>query len=496
MVAELDRYFLQFSNFFSIFDTIPSLIIFTSTHGKILYSNCAFEKTSGYSKQELSGMGIQDLFSNNFVEFYNYNIKQNLETGKNWNGELEHKRKDNSIYWTSSSFTNVFNKNHEIYGYFIIEEDITPLKELTNQLEFRASRLYEEKLKIETILDNIPYSVIVIEQDGTILYKNEIFKTSFKNEFKRDLLVNSNITSYSPNIIIENIKKMMNHDEKGEMIIKLKSNINLQMNTISMNFGDKNIIFIVVIRDITNFIEFDLLQKQFVTSVSHELRTPIASILLSVNNYISYNERLSDDQKNNLLQIIQQNANVLKNIIDDLLIVSRIDNKKLKLRNWINLNLNNQINQVILQLSPQISLKTLKVTSSCEKYYNIFCDEERLSQIIRIPLENAIKYSFENQRIVITCSSYQSGKYNPSNKPGFLISIRDFGIGIKSSELKFLFRRFFRGSNVQNIQGTGIGLSILREIVSLVKGQVFIESEENKGTTVIIFLPVLENMPN
>ena len=69
-------------------------------------------------------------------------------------------------------------------------------------------------------------------------------------------------------------------------------------------------------------------------------------------------------------------------------------------------------------------------------------------------------------------------------------------MGIKSSEMKYLFKRFFRGSNVQNLQGTGIGLSILKELVNLVHGLIFIESEENIGTKVIIFLPILKDNPN
>ena len=237
------------------------------------------------------------------------------------------------------------------------------------------------------------------------------------------------------------------------------------------------------------------MQKQFVTTFYNELRTQIASILLSINNYISYREKLNEEQNRNLLTIIQQNANVLKNIVEDLLIISHIDNKKLQLRNWIQLNLSTQIKQVIMQLEPQAVMKNIEIQLNCEFSINIYCDDERLSQILRIPLENAIKYSFNDQNIIINCMDSYIGPYNSKNEKGILISIKDFGLGIKSSELKFLFRRFFRGSNVQHLQGTGIGLSILNDLVNLLKGSVFVESTENTGTEILIFLPNSDQNP-
>ena len=160
-------------------------------------------------------------------------------------------RKDNTKYWTTGSFTKIQNLNNEQNSAFlIIEDDISYIKELTSQLEYRANLLYEEKLKIENIVNNIPYSIIVLEKDGTILYQNEFFKTSFKNEFQRELLINSNIDNYSPNVLIESIKIMMNYNEKRDMIINLKSNVHLQINIIPLNYSDDNSIFITVIRDI------------------------------------------------------------------------------------------------------------------------------------------------------------------------------------------------------------------------------------------------------
>ncbi len=487
-----DKFFLDFK-LTDIFESTSNFVLFINNSGKIVYANLAFCEKTGFTRQELTKYNFRDILSADFQIVYDNFIKKDLINGINWKGELEHLDKDNTPYWTSTSFTKLLANNNEHFGYFVIEDDITSIKELTNQLEYRANLLYEDKLKIEAILNNVPFSIFVLEFDGTILYENEIFKSSFKNEFKRELLINSNIYDYLPNLLIGKIKELITTKDKNEEIINLESNIHLQINVIPLNLNDQESIYIVVIRDITNFVEFELIQKQFVTTVSHELRTPIASVILSINNYIQYKEKLNNEQNENLLKIIQQNANVLKNIVEDLLIVSNIDNKKLQLRNWVKINVYNRINQVILQLKPLMETKNLQLDLECSSELYIFSDEERFNQIVRIPFENAIKYSEQGQKIIISVNNLYKGPYNPSNDDGILLQIQDFGFGIKLSEQKYLFKRFFRGSNVQNLQGTGIGLSILKELVNLVHGSIYIESEENIGTKVIIFLPLLMN---
>ena len=486
----------EYTSFFTLFDSISNFVIFINEKGKILFSNTTFNIYSGYSKEELKNNNFKIVLSETSSELFDMTIKSELEKNQSWKGELEHIRRDGSKFWTSSSISYIKNKNGLFLGYFIIENDISQLKEITTQLEYKASLLYDEKLKIETIVNNIPFSILVIEEDGTILFENEIFKTNFKSEFNNELLINSNINDYQTNVLIESIKILMTSKENHDMMINLKSNVHLQINIIPLKFDENDYIFIIVIRDVTKLIEFDLLQKQFVTSVSHELRTPIASILLSINNYISYMGKLSEEENASLLQFNQQIANVLKNMVEDLLIISHIDNKKLRLRNWIKLNIYNQINQVTLQLKPQIDIKNINVILNCENPLFLNSDEERLNQIIRIPFENAIKYSSKDSTIIICCSQSKIDNQKPEAKSRVSITIIDQGIGIQSSEQKFLFKRFFRGSNVQNIQGTGIGLSILKELIDILRGEILIESQENKGTKVTIILPNLEKSPD
>ena len=494
MILKLKNGFVLNEFLVELFEFGSNSVAILDQNGDILYANPFFIVNTEHSKEEILTLNYRDLISPEFISKFDKIFSIDLQSSISWRGEIEHIRKNTSIYWTTSYFFK--KKSDEFEDFFLVfEDDISSIKHLTTQLEIKANQLYEEKYKIETILDNIPYGILVIEPDFTINYQNERIMEMMEKEFKRKLLINSNLINYLPNVIISEIIELMKFEINKELIVNFDSNKHWQINTLILENENTEKIFITVLRDISSFIEFEKLQKQFITSVSHELRTPIASILLSINNFISFRDKLNDSQNNSLLKIIRQNAYVLKNIVEDLLIVSNIDNKKLAIRSWKELELSTLLKDTILQMNPQIEQKNISIDLICPECLNIFGDEERLSQIIRIPLDNSIKYSDSNSEIIISVLDNYHGIYNMREENGLLITIKDFGIGIRKNEMNYTFKRFFRGSNVQNIKGTGIGLSILKELVQLINGQVFIESEESKGTKVMIFIPKLNQRP-
>jgi two-component system phosphate regulon sensor histidine kinase PhoR len=483
----------QNDTFFDLFENGSNSVVIIDIQGNILYSNPGFQLMTEYSKEELLKIKFQKLLKIEFVKTFEKIISFDLKKEKSWKGELEHIKKNKISYWTTSYFNAIKNTQNEVVGFFILEDDISTIKQLTLQLEIKANILYEEKFKIESILNNIPFGLVVVEEDNSISYINEKFNQLFFNEFGRKMLVNSILNNYSPNYVVNEVLNLIKSRKNNETILNLPSNKHWQVNLFFLEKNNFKNLFMIVFRDISSFIEFELLQRQFITSISHELRTPIAAIQLSINNYLNFKDRLSEEQNENLLNIIKQNANILKNIVEDLLIISNIDNKKLQLRNWKEINVKIALNQLILQLNPISEVKNIHFTINCNPNIFIFGDDERFNQILRIPVENAIKYSHNNSEINISVLNNYFGSYNPENSSGILIIIEDFGLCIKNDELNYLFKRFYRGSNVQNIQGTGIGLSILKELIQLFRGDIFIESIENKGTLVNIFLPLIKS---
>ncbi|MHA1330838.1 MAG: sensor histidine kinase, partial [Candidatus Hodarchaeales archaeon] len=178
---------------------------------------------------------------------------------------------------------------------------------------------------------------------------------------------------------------------------------------------------------------------------------------------------------------------ILTKMIEDLLVISRIESSKIQLK-WEKFDLTKVIYDLLDELEPK--LKKAKITVRIEGKSTVFFgDRNRTSQIIRILVDNAIKYSHTKSRIFINIIDQYKGKYNTKYEKGVLIQVIDKGLGIKDSDMEFLFTRFFRADSVKHIQGTGLGLSIAKELTTLHKGKIFAESEYGAGSRFSVFLP-------
>jgi two-component system phosphate regulon sensor histidine kinase PhoR len=261
--------------------------------------------------------------------------------------------------------------------------------------------------------------------------------------------------------------------------IKLK-----KMLDISDKFNGITIIF----NDITEFMEFDNLRKKFVSTVSHELRTPITSIDLSIKLLENHYNSLNEDKRNRLIQNISSSTSVLTHLIENLLILSRIDSKK-DILDIHEIKLDLIIQKIIFELEPNAACNNIKILYQNTEEISIEGDEFRIAQIVRIILDNAIKYSHPDSKIIVKVKKYPISNEIPDKYSPVLVKVQDNGIGIKPGDVKNLFQRFFRSEEVANIKGTGLGLSIAKDLVELHHGTINIESEFGKGTTVNVILP-------
>jgi signal transduction histidine kinase len=140
-------------------------------------------------------------------------------------------------------------------------------------------------------------------------------------------------------------------------------------------------------------------------------------------------------------------------------------------------------------MDPKINSKNLSIKVTIDENLKLFVDIKRFSQIFRIFIDNAIKYSNNNSSIEISALSYYQGKYNPKKDEGALFQIKDEGIGIRQNDIPHIFERFFRSKDVAEIPGTGLGLSIANELIKIHGGTVYIDSIFGKGTTISVFFP-------
>ena len=247
--------------------------------------------------------------------------------------------------------------------------------------------------------------------------------------------------------------------------------------------GKKDVYFSLSIefQDISSYVQFDKIRTSFISMVSHELKNPIMAINSSINQLHKYSDRLNDETRDKLRNIILKNSELIIEISNDLGLLTQIDEKKLTL-NYSNFNIFNSIKKILIQLQPKITEKNIQINIKCCPDHLINADLIRIEQIIRILLDNAIKYSYNDSSVEIIV--FLEKEYNT-------IKIKDFGIGIKESDLNNLFQRFFRSDDVRQIQGTGLGLSIAKKMVEMHNGEIKVFSKFRQGSTFEIFLPII-----
>ena len=168
-------------------------------------------------------------------------------------------------------------------------------------------------------------------------------------------------------------------------------------------------------------------------------------------------------------------------IVEDLLLVSQIDEKRMKLNYQLFL-IDDAITEVLLQLDQKIQNKNIHINRSSSSKLSIRGDKSRIEQVIRIILDNAIKYSKDNSIIETHVEIENSNK--------LVIFVQDYGKGIKEYDLKNLFQRFYRSNDVSEIPGTGLGLAIAKDLVTLHNGTIDVSSKYGEGTIFKIILPL------
>ena len=245
---------------------------------------------------------------------------------------------------------------------------------------------------------------------------------------------------------------------------------------------------VAVLRDISREAEVERLKNEFISTVSHELRTPMTSIKGYTDLLV--NERVGSlsEQQRHFAQIIKNNADRLTALVNDILDISRIETGRLKLQ-IEPLDLSQLINNVIDSIQGQMVEKSLEVTLDLPPTLpSASGDESRVIQILENLISNAWKYTPEGGQVTIRAQVVNNFVQ---------VDVTDTGIGIEQKDLSHIFDRFYRTeqAEVQAVDGSGLGLSIVKMFVELLGGKIWVESEINRGSTFSFSLPLAVEKP-
>lgn len=228
--------------------------------------------------------------------------------------------------------------------------------------------------------------------------------------------------------------------------------------------------------------ELNKIKTNFIAVVSHEFRSPLSSILASADYLELYRNKQSPEKVESQIKRIQSSVLKMINMLDKILLISKSEGEKIQVLTDL-IDLKSFLEEIKTNM-----LDSLKPNQKIE--LNFFSDQEvvyadlfLLEHIIENLLSNAIKYSDEDSIINIKCMVSAQKIY---------LEIIDRGMGVSKEDLNNIFQPFYRSQKASNIKGSGLGLSIVKRFVDIYNGEITVESELNKGTTVKVSIPIIE----
>ena len=226
--------------------------------------------------------------------------------------------------------------------------------------------------------------------------------------------------------------------------------------------------------------ELNELKSKFVSIASHEFRTPLSAILSSTSLIKQYKERGELNKVDKHIDRVKSSVNHLTSILNDFLSLGKLEEGRIEVT-IENVSLSSFFNELKEEVKPALKAGQQLIIDLKETEKSFHTDPKVLRNILFNLISNASKYSDLEKRIhlEIRCT-----------EDHVTIEVQDEGIGIPPADVKHIFDRFFRASNASHIQGTGLGLNIVRRYIDLLGGNITFKSEEGKGSTFTITLPL------
>lgn len=356
------------------------------------------------------------------------------------------------------------------------------LNTMSEQLNKTLSTLSEQRNEQAAVLSSMDEGVLAIDKKERIIHMNRVAGEILNvDPQKSKRMLVQQCVRYAG--LQEFIKSVLGAQKSSARDLTLRGNVEKKIQaggTVLQNAEKQSIGALIVLRDVTMLRHLETVRSDFVANVSHELKTPITSIKGFVETL------LSDDWDHNsetlrFLEIINQQAGRLNAIIDDLLTLSRLEQKDGEVITQES-NLESIIESAIYLCQLQAEKKGIKIDMVCPSELALSVNAPLLEQALVNLIINAIKYSESDKKVLILSEKQDNN---------IVIYVKDDGFGIDPKHLDRLFERFYRVDTARSrkLGGTGLGLSIVKHIVQAHKGTIRVESKLGAGSTFIITLP-------
>ena len=258
---------------------------------------------------------------------------------------------------------------------------------------------------------------------------------------------------------------------RGDFSVRVKVRGSVEMRRLARTFNSMS----------EKIESLDQARNQFVSNASHELKTPLATMKIMIESLI-YQPEMEVGLRTEFMTDINREIDRLSSVVTDLLTLVRMDVKDVKLSRE-NMSLAALIKDTKHLLEPMIKKRQHTLTLNIQDDCDMYADRTKLQQVVYNLMENAVKYTQEGGKVDVALQRIGRSA---------VLTVKDNGPGISAEHLPHIFDRFYRVDKARSREagGTGLGLAIVHQLVMLHGGEIHVESEEGKGTSFIVELPL------
>ena len=469
-------------------DNLPFLFWLKDAESRFLAVNSEFAKACGRaSSDEVVGLTDLDVWPADLAEGYRADDREVIESGHEKAVE-EPVETQGRRSWIETYKKPVISDDGTVLGTVGFARDITDRRMAEETLRERTEQL-------DAIFSLSPDGFISFDAGRRIKYVNPAFKqmTGFSDAelvgqdeaaFSQLLAAHCNQALSFPGLDHLRSKLELKPTRKPlRSLVELDMPIRRVLDIGLRASQSETVSQILYFRDVTYETEVDQMKSDFLSTAAHELRTPMASIL-------GFSELLLSKDfdaaiRNDLLETIHKQSELMASILNELLDLARIEARRGKDFVLESLSLGDLLQEAAMRFSAPAG-RAPPLMLSLETSARIRADRKKMLQVINNVLSNAYKYSPQGGDVVIR--QLPSETRDGQTLIGF--RIEDAGIGMTPAQLARVCERFYRADASGKIPGTGLGMSIVKEIVELHQGAVNISSEAGKGTRVEMWLPI------
>ncbi len=361
-----------------------------------------------------------------------------------------------------------------------VESDLAELNDLGQtvnhmaaQLQQRLNQIVAQRNKIQSLMASLPDPVLTVGSEQTLTYLNPAAEKAL--ELPREQAVGRKLAEVWPEEFDDRLTDRLPEPTAFELRFHQRV-FRAYLLPYRDEKGEQS--QLIILRDMTDIRRLEEVRTLFLGSVSHELRTPLTIIKGFAATLADLPE--VEEAVRKPLQKIDQEADRLTRLVNDLLDLTKMRSRKLSLE-LEPLCPEEVVEEAVDLLRSSAARQGLALQTHCPDTSRLSADRDRLKQIVINLVDNALKFTPEGGRVSVRTE--QTGHH-------WQLIVEDTGPGVSPEELPNLFEHFFRSGEMRKMGGTGLGLAIVAEIVDMHQGRVWAESELGEGTRVIVTLPV------